>query len=103
MEISKGGLTDLQSVLTGKSSTRGLLRRGAGSNVLREVFVQRYYELYLTAQHWEDLRRFKNDNINIVTEQRNTQLAHEWLVYPYTEADTNPNAPAQPLNINYGL
>ena len=74
-----------------------------GPNVLREVFVQRYYELYLTAQHWEDLRRFKNDNINIVTEQRNTQLAHEWLVYPYTEVDTNPNASAQPLNINYGL
>lgn len=74
-----------------------------GSNILREVFVQRYYELLCTAQHWEDLRRFKNDNIDIVNYQRATQLAHEWLVYPYTETDINPNCPAQPTNINYGF
>jgi starch-binding outer membrane protein, SusD/RagB family len=75
----------------------------SGSNILREIFVQRYYELFGMAQHWEDLRRFKNDNIDIVNYQRATQLAHEWLVYPYTEDGTNPNCPAQPTDINYGL
>jgi len=75
----------------------------SGSNILKEIFVQRYYELFGTAQHWEDLRRFKNDNIDIVIDQRQNQLAHEWLVYPYTETDTNPNCPPEPTNINYGF
>lgn len=76
---------------------------GAASGLLKEIFVQRFYELFGTSQHWEDLRRFKDDNIDIVNYQRTIQLAHEYLVYPYIEIDTNPNCPAQPTAINYGF
>jgi len=76
---------------------------GTTAGLLKEIFVQRYYELFGTAQHWEDLRRFKNDNIDIVNDQRTNQLAHEWYVYPYTETDTNPNCPPQPTGINLGF
>ncbi len=76
---------------------------GTSAGLLKEIFVQRFYELFSTAQHWEDLRRFKNDGIDIVNDQRANQLAHEYLVYPYTEIDTNPNCPAQPTLINYGF
>ncbi|MGE5680640.1 MAG: RagB/SusD family nutrient uptake outer membrane protein [Bacillota bacterium] len=86
-----------------KIRTAAGLKDYTGTNVLREVFVQRFYECYLMAQHFEDLRRFKSDNIDIVKYQRDTQLAHEWLIYPYTEIDINPNCPAQPLNINLGM
>ncbi|MCU7497417.1 MAG: RagB/SusD family nutrient uptake outer membrane protein [Ignavibacteria bacterium] len=75
----------------------------SGSEILKQIFIQRYYECYLMAQHFEDLRRFKNDNIDIVNLQRNTQLAHEWLAYPYTEVDTNPNCPPQPAGLNLGM
>lgn len=75
----------------------------SGSNILKEIFWQRYYELYLTAQHWEDLRRFKGDGIDIVNQQRSDMLSHEWLTYPDSEVDKNPNTPAQPTLINYGL
>jgi hypothetical protein len=75
----------------------------AGSNILREIFLQRYFELFCTGQHWEDLRRFKNDNIDVVNFQRNMQLCHEWYTYPDYETQKNPNSPAQPVNINYGM
>jgi hypothetical protein len=75
----------------------------SGSNILKEIFIQRFYECYLMAQHFEDLRRFKSDNIDVVNYQRSAQLAHEWLIYPYTEIDVNPNCPPQPLNINLGM
>lgn len=86
-----------------KVRTAAGLKDYAGNEVLREIFVQRFYECYLMAQHFEDLRRFKNDNIDIVNLQRNTQLAHEWLAYPYTEANTNPNCAAQPVGLNLGM
>lgn len=75
----------------------------SGNELLKEIFRQRYYELYMTGQHWEDLRRFRNDNIDVVNQQRATQLSHEWLTYPDTEIDKNFNTPSQPVNINYGM
>lgn len=76
---------------------------GTSAGLLKEIFVQRFYELFATSQHLEDLRRFKADGIDIVNDQRANQLAHEYLVYPYTEIDTNPNCPAQPTGINLGF
>lgn len=73
------------------------------ASLLAEIAKQRYYELYVTAQFWEDLRRFKNDGITFINNMRDTQLAHEWLTYPDYEIDKNPNCPAQQTQINYGL
>lgn len=73
-----------------------------GDSILGEIFKQRFYELFLTGEHWEDLRRFKNDGIPLVDELRNRELYHEWYLYPDSEADENPNVPAQPTDINYG-
>lgn len=54
--------------------------------VLEDVFRQRTYSLFLTGQHWADLRRFgKLDQAKV-----------EWLPYPFSERSNNPNTPANP-------
>lgn len=93
-----GALSEVNTVRTAAG-----LNPYAGTEILKQIFLQRFYECYLMAQHFEDLRRFKNDNIDVVNLQRNTQLAHEWLAYPYTEVDTNPNCAPQPAGLNLGM
>jgi len=68
----------------------------SGTDVLKEIYIQRSYELYITGNHYEDLRRFQNDGIDIVDKHRSEQLAHEYVIYPNGEVDSNPNTPSWP-------
>ncbi len=78
----------------------GLAAFDGSTSILEEIFKQRFYECYLTGQHWEDFRRFENDNISYINNLRFAEMAHEWLVYPDWEIDKNPNTPAQQTQIN---
>jgi hypothetical protein len=100
---ARSGNTSSALIEVNKIRNASGLSSYTGSEVLREVFKQRFYELFITGNHWEDLRRFKSDNIDLVNFQRSYELAHEWLVYTSDEVDTNPNCPAQPTSINYGF
>ena len=102
--IARGASGDAVAEVNKVRTAAGLKAyAGTTAGLLKEIFIQRFYELFGTAQHWEDLRRFKGDNIDVVNTQRANQLAHEYLVYPYTEADSNPNCPPQPAGLNYGF
>lgn len=68
----------------------------SGTEILKQIYIQRSYELYITGNHYEDLRRFKDDGIDVVERHRNEQLAHEYVIYPNGELDSNPNTPDWP-------
>lgn len=84
-------------------TSAGLPPFSGSTTILEEIFKQRFYELCLTGQHWEDFRRFKNDGIAYVNNMIAQQLAHWWLYYPDWEIDKNPNTPSQPIDVNLGL
>lgn len=92
---TRGGGGDALAEINVVRSEAGLADY-TGTEILKEIYIQRSYELYLTGNHYEDLRRFKDDGIDIVEKHRQEQLAHEWIIYPDGEADVNPNTPDWP-------
>lgn len=64
--------------------------------LLREVFLQRRLELFLTGQSLEDSRRFNRPEpstaVRVFTDERN----RNFYPYPERERNNNPNTPADP-------
>jgi len=88
--FARGGVGDALAEINLVRNNTGLTNY-SGSEILKQIYIQRSYELYLTGNHYEDLRRFKDDGIDLVEKHRSRQLAHEWIIYPSGEADSNPN------------
>jgi hypothetical protein len=65
----------------------------AGANtqdaILTEIYKQRCIELYLTGMRLEDSRRFNRPA---------SERTRNFLPYPFSERDNNPNTPADPAN-----
>ncbi len=59
------------------------------TDLLVEIYRQRCIELYLTGMRLEDSRRFGRPA---------TERTREFLPYPFSERDNNPNTPADPAN-----
>jgi hypothetical protein len=59
------------------------------TDLLLEIYRQRCVELYLTGMRLEDSRRFSRPS---------TERTREFLPYPFSERDNNPNTPADPAN-----
>lgn len=57
--------------------------------ILTEIYRQRCIELYLTGMRLEDSRRFGRPA---------SERTREFLPYPFSERDNNPNTPADPAN-----
>jgi len=98
--FARGGGGDPAAAINQIRAGAGLPPFDGSTSVLEEIFRQRFYELYLTGQHWENFRRFRNDGIAYINNLREAQLAHWWLYYPDWEIDNNPNTPAQPADVN---
>ena len=100
---ARGGGGDPLVEINNIRTSAGLSPFSGATSVLEEIFKQRFYELFLTGQHWEDFRRFQSDGIAFIDALRTKQLAHQWFVYPDWEIDKNPNCPAQQTQIDFGL
>lgn len=100
---ARGGGGDPTAEVNLIRTNAGLAPFDGSTPILEEIFKQRFYELFLTGQHWEDFRRFKNDGSTYVNNLIEQQLAHWWLYYPDWEVDKNPNTPAQPTEVNLGF
>ncbi|MCZ8069415.1 MAG: RagB/SusD family nutrient uptake outer membrane protein [Bacteroidota bacterium] len=59
------------------------------TDLLLEIYRQRCIELYLTGMRLEDSRRFGRPA---------SERTREFLPYPFSERDNNPNTPADPAN-----
>lgn len=57
--------------------------------ILDEIYKQRCIELYLTGMRLEDSRRFGRPT---------SERSRDFLPYPFSERDNNPNTPADPVN-----
>jgi hypothetical protein len=57
--------------------------------ILDEIYKQRCIELYLTGMRLEDSRRFGRPA---------SERSRDFLPYPFSERDNNPNTPADPTN-----
>jgi hypothetical protein len=57
--------------------------------ILDEIYKQRCIELYLTGMRLEDSRRFGRPA---------SERSRDFLPYPFSERDNNPNTPADPAN-----
>jgi starch-binding outer membrane protein, SusD/RagB family len=57
--------------------------------ILTEIYKQRCIELYLTGMRLEDSRRFNRPA---------SERTRNFLPYPFSERDNNPNTPADPAN-----
>jgi hypothetical protein len=59
------------------------------SNILDEIYKQRCIELYMTGMRLEDSRRFGRPA---------AERLRNFLPYPFSERDNNPNTPTDPTN-----
>jgi starch-binding outer membrane protein, SusD/RagB family len=57
--------------------------------ILTEIYRQRCIELYMTGMRLEDSRRFGRPA---------SERSRDFLPYPFSERDNNPNTPADPAN-----
>jgi hypothetical protein len=91
-------VVELNKVLT-KTPSQDALGIGASQPVyagavtqaaiLDEIYKQRCVELYLSGLRLEDSRRFGRPA---------TERGRDFLPYPFSERDNNPNTPADPVN-----
>ncbi len=59
------------------------------ADILTEIYKQRCIELYLTGMRLEDSRRFGRPA---------SERGRDFLPYPFSERDNNPNTPADPAS-----
>ena len=91
-------VSELNKILT-KTPSQDALGIGASQPVysgaatttaiLNEIYKQRCIELYLSGMRLEDSRRFARPS---------TERGRDFLPYPFSERDNNPNTPADPTN-----
>ncbi len=61
---------------------------------LEEIYIQRYYEMFISGTRIGDTRRFGKPGAETGTATRSR--TRNWLPYPDTEHLSNPNTPADP-------
>lgn len=91
-------VTELNKIIT-KAPSSDALGIGAGLTayagpvtapaILDEIYKQRCIELYLSGLRLEDSRRFARPA---------AERGRDFLPYPFSERDNNPNTPADPAN-----
>jgi starch-binding outer membrane protein, SusD/RagB family len=96
-------VTELNNILTKIPSSDAFgigadLPAYSGANtapaILDEIYKQRCIELYLTGLRLEDSRRFGRPGPGATGAER----SRNFLPYPFSERDNNPNTPADPAN-----
>lgn len=84
--LQKLPAADSYAIGANQTAYSGANTQGA---ILDEIYKQRCIELYLTGMRLEDSRRFGRPT---------SERSRDFLPYPFSERDNNPNTPADPVN-----